>query len=183
MSVVSERPTIDYIRYLKNNLLDTYKYGDTCDIDYRKTIEEDLVSAFFKVGINAVSSIEIVSPLKNYTNLELNKIYSDNNIDCILSVAVIDANEMSEYIPQQTYTNYRSEYQNGQLISVPYSTLSGGYSVSYPKASFEIKIKDLKTGELALKSTANSEGDEFSDMKTISKSLTKKIVLEYQKKM
>jgi len=61
MSVVSERPTIDYIRYLKNNLLDTYKYGDTCDIDYRKTIEEDLVSAFFKVGINAVSSTEYVN--------------------------------------------------------------------------------------------------------------------------
>lgn len=28
MSVESEKPEIDYIRYLKNNLLDSYKYGD-----------------------------------------------------------------------------------------------------------------------------------------------------------
>ena len=28
MSIESEKPEIDYIRYLKNNLLDTYKYGD-----------------------------------------------------------------------------------------------------------------------------------------------------------
>lgn len=28
MAVESEKPEIDYIRYLKNNLLDSYKYGD-----------------------------------------------------------------------------------------------------------------------------------------------------------
>ena len=68
---------------------------------------------------------------------------------------------------------------NGKLTSVPYTTTSGGYSVSYPKASFDIILTDIKTGQIAFKATANSEGDEFSDMKTISKSLAKKIAEEY----
>ena len=28
MAIESEKPEINYIRYLKNNLLDSYKYGD-----------------------------------------------------------------------------------------------------------------------------------------------------------
>ena len=94
-------------------------------------------------------------------------------------MCIISAGENSAYIPQQTYINYSSQYVNGQLISIPYTTTSGGYSVSYPKADFEITLTDIVSGKLAYKATANSEGDEFSDMKTISRSLAKEIVKEY----
>lgn len=163
--------------------ISTYKkilvFGNTRDIDFRKTLEADLVNEFTSNGKNAVSRINIVSPLKEYTQNELNQIYAENEIDCIVSVSVIDASEESSYIPQETQINYKSQYVDGELVSVPYTTTTGGYSVSYPKASFEIVFVDTKTGELALKATANSKGDEFSTMKTISKSLAKKIVKEF----
>lgn len=165
---------IDFSNYQKMLIL-----GNSRDIDFRKTIETDLVTAFTEQSIGAVSSIELISPVKEYTDEEIQKILSENNIDGYLSVAVVTALEESAYVPQTSYTNYRSQYVNGQLISTPYTSTYGGYSVSYPKASFEIILTDIKTGQIAFKATANSEGDEFSDMKTISKSLAKKIVEEY----
>lgn len=169
-----KNPDIDFSNYQKMLIL-----GNSRDIDFRKTIETDLVTAFTEQSIGAVSSIELISPVKEYTDEEIQKILSENNIDSYLSVAVVTALEESAYVPQTSYTNYRSQYVNGQLISTPYTSTYGGYSVSYPKASFEIILTDIKTGQIAFKATANSEGDEFSDMKTISKSLAKKIVEEY----
>lgn len=169
-----KNPDIDFSNYQKMLIL-----GNSRDIDFRKTIETDLVTAFTEQSIGAVSCIELISPVKEYTDEEIQKILSENNIDGYLSVAVVTASEESAYVPQTSYTNYRSQYVNGQLISTPYTSTYGGYSVSYPKASFEIILTDIKTGQIAFKATANSEGDEFSDMKTISKSLAKKIVEEY----
>lgn len=169
-----KNPDIDFSNYQRMLIL-----GNSRDIDFRKTIETDLVTAFTEQSIGAVSSIELISPVKEYTDEEIQKILSENNIDGYLSVAVVTALEESVYVPQTSYTNYRSQYVNGQLISTPYTSTYGGYSVSYPKASFEIILTDIKTGQIAFKATANSEGDEFSDMKTISKSLAKKIVEEY----
>ena len=169
-----KNPDIDFSNYQRMLIL-----GNSRDIDFRKTIETDLVTAFTEQSIGAVSSIELISPVKEYTDEEIQKILSENNIDGYLSVAVVTALEESAYVPQTSYTNYRSHYVNGQLISTPYTSTYGGYSVSYPKASFEIILTDIKTGQIAFKATANSEGDEFSDMKTISKSLAKKIVEEY----
>lgn len=165
-----KNPDIDFSNYQRMLIL-----GNSRDIDFRKTIETDLVTAFTEQSIGAVSSIELISPVKEYTDEEIQKILSENNIDGYLSVAVVTALEESAYVPQTSYTNYRSQYVNGQLISTPYTSTYGGYSVSYPKASFEIILTDIKTGQIAFKATANSEGDEFSDMKTISKKLLKNI--------
>ena len=167
-------PDIDISNYKK-----IVVYGNSRDIDFHTTLETDLVNAFTEKNIFAVSSIELISPIKEYTAEEIHNIFIENSIDGYLSVAVVSATEESAYVPQRSHTNYRSEYVNGKLTSVPYTTTSGGYSVSYPKASFDIILTDIKTGQIAFKATANSEGDEFSDMKTISKSLTKKIAEEY----
>ncbi len=169
-----KNPDIDFSSYKK-----ILVFGNSRDIDFRKTIEADLVTAFNEQSIIAISSIELISPVKEYTDEDIKKILFDNNIDGYLSVAVVTASEESAYIPQTSYTNYQTQYINGQLVSVPYTSTYGGYSVSYPKASFEIILTDIKTGQIAFKATANSEGDEFSDMKTISRSLAKKIVEEY----
>ena len=169
-----KNPDIDFSSYKKILVC-----GNCRDIDFRKTLEADLVAAFTEKSILAVASIDIISPVKEYTPEELSNILARNNIDGFLSVEMLAAAEETTYVPQQTYTHYRSEYVNGKLITVPYTTTSGGYSLSYPKASFEIILTDISTGQIAFKATANSEGDEFSDMKTISKSLSKKIVEEY----
>ncbi len=166
-----------------NTHLSDYKtilvLGNLSDIELRKTLESDLVQEFAAKGIKAISYVNIISPLRNYSEDDLSQIYLENGIDAILSVALIDTTEQTMIIPQQTHVNYRSQYIDGQFISVPYTTTTGGYSVSSMNASFEIIIIDTKTRELVLRATANTEGDEFYNMKLISKSLSKKIVEEF----
>ncbi len=169
-------PDVDFSKY-KTILV----CGDCQDIEFRKALETDIVNAFTEKSITAISYITIISPVKEYTEEELKKIYSDNKIDAFLTVTIISSSKETVYIPPTTTTNYTSRYENGRLVQVPYTTTSGGYSVSYPKTSFEIILKDINTNEIAFKATAKSEGDEFSSMKTLSKSLAKEIVSEFMK--
>lgn len=154
-------------------------FANIKDIEIRKYLENKLVEEFTTRGKNAVSYISLFSPLKEYSTEKIINTLKEKNIGCYLEISIMDAKNNSAYVPQKTTTHYQSQYVNGQYISTPYTTTSGGYSVSYPTASFEITALDLQSGEVAMKATANSEGDEFSDMKTIMTSLTKKIVDEF----
>lgn len=167
-------PDVDFSNYKKIAV-----YGNSRDIDFRKTLENDLVNSFNSKNIDAVSIITVLSPVKEYTNEEISRIMNENEIDALLSVEVISVSEETAYVPQTTTTTYQSQYVGGQYVSVPHTTTSGGYSISRPRARFEIILTDIQSDETAFKATANSAGDEFSDMKTISKSLSEKIVEEY----
>lgn len=169
-----KNPDVDISKYKK-----IIVYGNTKDIEYRKTLEADITAAFKEKSIDAVSSIDIISPVKEYTQEEIKKIYIDNKIDSILTVAIIDVKTETVYVPPTNYTNYNTQIVNGVVVSTPYTTTTGGYSSSYSKITFEIILKDLKTGETAFKATANSEGSGLSNFDGISMSLAREIVLEY----
>lgn len=77
-----------------------------------------------------------------------------NKIDALLSAEVISSSKETSYV------------QIGNVFS----------PVSSPQISFEIILKDVKSGKIAFKLTANSEGDSMS---AISKSLAEKIVEIY----
>ena len=171
-----KNPDIDFSGY-KRILV----FANIRDIDFRKSLESELVTVFSEYAIDAVSSIELISPVKEYSEDEIKKILSDNLIDGYLSIEVIDSSNVSGYVPQTSYTNYQSQYVNGQLISVPYTTTYGGYAYSYLKSNFEIVLKDVRTGQIAFKATAKSAADDFGNMKNMAKSVSKKIGEEYIK--
>lgn len=154
-------------------------HGNSRDIDFQKTLESDLVNAFSEKNIQAVSSIKLMSPIKEYTVEEIQAIFSENEIDGHLYVAVVSAPDGAAYIAQMPQSTFPSQYANGKLSSSAYAAVSGGNAGAHPRASFDIILIDVKSGQIAFKATANSEGDEFSDMKNISKSLAKKIAEEY----
>ena len=155
-------------------------FANTQNLEFAKNFENSMVKAFSDNNIEAVSSLEILPPLKQYNNNEIDKIFLKNNIDSILSVVVISADKTNDfvYVPQRTQTHYRSQYINGQFISIPYTTTTGGYSytISALNVSFEIVFSDVKTNEIIFKSTAHSEGDDIS---AISDSLSENIIKEY----
>lgn len=170
-----QNPDIDFSQYKKIAV-----YGNIRDISFRKMLETDFTAAFTNQSINAIATSSIISPLKEYTNQEFFDLLSENAVDGLLSIEVISANRENGYVPLTTSTYYQSYYSVGQLNLAPFTTTSGGYVYSYPKASFEITLTDVKTGEIAFRSTANSRGDEFSDMKTISESIAENVVEEYK---
>ena len=79
MSVQSEKPEIDYIRYLKNNLLDTYKYGDGF------TIFKELIQNASDASSDSLK-VYVIDTLKNAQCAEALKttaivVYDDGHFD------------------------------------------------------------------------------------------------------
>ena len=53
-----------------------------------KTLEENIVKSFSNTGVMAIPKSEILSPLKEYSQSEINQLLIKNNIDGILSVTI-----------------------------------------------------------------------------------------------
>lgn len=79
MAIESEKPEIDYIRYLKNNLLDTYKYGDGFTI-FKELIQNasDASSDSLKVYVlDSLKNAQCAEALKTRAIV----VYDDGHFD------------------------------------------------------------------------------------------------------
>ncbi len=79
MAIESEKPEIDYIRYLKNNLLDTYKYGDGFTI-FKELIQNasDASSDSLKVYVlDSLKNAQCAEALKTRAII----VYDDGHFD------------------------------------------------------------------------------------------------------
>ena len=56
------------------------------DLEYRTSMENQLVSDFKKMGINSVKSLDIMSPVEKYSKDDLDSILQINNFDGILTL-------------------------------------------------------------------------------------------------
>ena len=79
MAVESEKPEIDYIRYLKNNLLDSYKYGDGF------TVFKELIQNASDASSDSLK-VYVIDTLKNTKCAEALRtpaivVYDDGNFD------------------------------------------------------------------------------------------------------
>lgn len=79
MAVESEKPEIDYIRYLKNNLLDSYKYGDGF------TVFKELIQNASDASSDSLK-VYVIDSLKNAKCAEALRtpaivVYDDGNFD------------------------------------------------------------------------------------------------------
>jgi len=154
-------------------------YATIQNIEWRKALEKIITDELANKGKNAVPSINIISPLKTYSQEEIISIYENEQIDCIISVSLLSASIENQYIPQTVHTYDTTRFNGEKIVSEQRSYTTGGYALSFPQASFEIIVSESKTNKIVMKSTAYSEGDEFSNMNTIFESLAKKIVEEY----
>lgn len=149
------------------------------DIGSVKTLEENIVKSFSNTGVMAIPKSDILSPLKEYSQSEINQLLMKNNIDGILSVTIASASKETDYIPQQSYTTYTTQYSNGMLVSVPNTTTYGGYTSTSLLYSFDVILEDAISGDIIIKATANSDGDFFS---AISNSLSSSVKNEVMMK-
>lgn len=129
-------------------------FSNTTDIDFRTKLESEIKENFSNYGKNAVESLTLVPPLKNYSLSEIYEICKKNNCDAILSIS-----QMS------------SEKEIAYIVS---------YGVAIPttdavRSSFDVQLTDLNDGMTILRSTVKSEGDTLA---AIRKSVSKKIVNE-----
>ena len=159
-----KKPDAELTKYKK-----TLIYVDIQDIQFRKLLEKDIEEQLAMQKKNIIKSIEIIPPLKEYSESDINKICRDNSIDSIIKISVISLS-----------TN------NGDSSSVfiPTGNFVWGLGSSDIKLTmaFDIIIYDVNNDEIVIRGTAKSEdeNDEIEDcMDNISKSLAKEIVEEF----
>ena len=143
------------------------------DIGLRKQTENAFLTQFNLLGINAVPSIELIPPLKDYTEQDLLKILEQNNIDGVLVVALQDYWTSQVYIPKRSLSQGSASLFGNSLYYQSYTQEYGGYYISKPRVKFEIRLFDVQTGQVAWLATSLTRGNAFADYNTLVTSLAK----------
>ncbi|MGL4987574.1 MAG: hypothetical protein ACRC5H_10645 [Treponemataceae bacterium] len=149
------------------------------NIGWRKNTEKYLLNEFSRNGINAISSLQIISPLETYTDKEISAIFEENKVDAILVINLVDSYEQKTYVPEQTTFSYQTYTRDNKVYVKQLVSTTPSYVRITPKAVFEMNLFELSSNKLTLKATANTTGGDFSGMDSILKSLAKKMVALY----
>ena len=143
-----------------------------CNIEnykYRKQLETEFQTQFSKNNIKSFKSLDFFSPLENYTEEELQKILSDNNIEILLEVILLS-------------TNAHNGDSNSFIMPMGGFFFGSGSTEVKVTIDFDISIYDIKSKETIFKGTATGEeeDDEISDcLEDIFESLAKDMVETY----
>jgi len=145
------------------------------DIGLRKQTENAFIVQFNLLGFNAIPSIELIPPVKVYSNQELLNIFEKNNIDGILVVGFQDFQTSELYIPR-SYSSYGNASMFGNSLSYQSHTQEyGGFYISRPRVKFEICLYD-KSGQVVWLATSLTRGNAFADYNDLANSLAEEIV-------
>ena len=146
------------------------------DIGLRKQTESAFIAQFNLSGINAISSIEIIPPVKNYDEQELLSILKQNNIDGVLVIALQDYWSSQTYIPKSSLSRGSASLYGNSLYYRNYTQEHGGYYISKPRVKFEIRLFDSRSGKVAWLATSFTRGNAFANYNTLANSLAQEVV-------
>lgn len=146
------------------------------DIGLRQQTENAFIEKFNLSSMNAISSIQIIPPVKDYNEEELINILEKNKIDGILVAGLQDYWTSQSYVPRSSSTHGTASSYGNYLYYRSYTQEYGGYYISKPNVKFEIRLFDRQSGQLAWLVTSVTKGNAFADYKTLANSLAKEVV-------
>ena len=146
------------------------------DIDLRKQTEDAFIAKFNLSGVNAISSMQRIPPVKDYSEQELLKILEQDKIDGILVVGLKDYWTSQTYVPKSSSSRGSASLYGNSLYYRSYTQEYGGYYISKPNVKFEIRLFDSRSGQIAWLATSLTKGNAFADYNNLANSLAKKVV-------
>ena len=146
------------------------------DIGLRKQTEDAFIAKFNLSGMNAISSIQRIPPVRDYDEQELLKILEQEKIDGILVVGLQDYWTSQSYVPKSSSTQGTASLYGNYLHYRSYTKEYGGYYISKPNVTFEIRLLDSKSAQIAWLTSSLTKGNGFADYNTLANSLAKKVV-------
>ena len=158
------KPNIELSKY--NNVL---VYSNIENYKYKKQLETEFQKQFSKNNIRSYKSIDLFSPLENYTESDFQSILTEKNIEIMLAVKILS-------------TNAQNGDSSSFMMPVGGFFFGGGSTEIKLTMDFDVSIYDIKSNEIIFKGTATSEeeDDEFSDcIENIFESFAKKMVETY----
>jgi hypothetical protein len=120
------------------------------DLEFKQKIENQLCEKLKEKGIESISSIGVIPPIRKYSDEEIIKILNENNIQGILVLKISDYNADSIYIPSNSETTQGRIYSIGNSINYTSTTKTNpGYSLKTLKSSFRFDLIDAESGKIA----------------------------------
>jgi hypothetical protein len=158
-------------------------YSANNDLRERNKIEERFVKKFAstKFTIEPISSLKYISPLKKYTDEELEKILNDSKAESVMIITITDTRDKKSYVPE-SYDTTISGYINGDYLDATQETTkSGGYYVHATDIKFELRILDVATGNTIWLANSLSFGTCYSSFKNMIDVVANKTFKQLQK--
>ncbi|MBA7540586.1 hypothetical protein ES705_32885 [subsurface metagenome] len=146
------------------------------DIGMRKQTEDAFIAKFNLSGVNAISSMQRIPPVKDYSEQELLRILEQDKIDGILVAGLKDYWTSQTYVPKSSSSRGSASLYGNSLYYRSYTQEYGGYYISKPNVKFEIRLFDSRSGQVAWLATSLTKGNAFADYNTLANSLAKKVV-------
>ena len=151
------------------------------DLQMQREFENEFASIFYSIKVDAFTGQEVIPPIKNYNEQELNKILNSYSIDGIIVVSFVDYFNTETYIPPSSKTTGTASIIGNYLYYKQQTQYYGGYNIIKPNMKFEIRLYDRKSGEIAWRATSLTRGNAFADINDLVSSLARttiKMLLE-----
>ena len=154
-------------------------FASSQDLSFKKTVEQAFFEAFFEKGYLSFQSIELLPPIRQYTNEEITKIYQNNNIDGLLIIIVMDEYSEKEYVPQISTTTTSKNIYGNKIYGQSQTYTSGGYYEEKPRIKCSIEVIDINNGATVWKATSLTSGNSYANTEIMMKSLALMASTEY----
>ena len=146
------------------------------DLETRRIAESSFVNKFNELGIEAVMAIDLIPPIKVYTEEEINKIINTNHIDGVLIATLTDYYTDQAYVPESSKTTGSATVYGNRIYGNSTTRKSGGYYINKPRVRFEVNIYTTTTGDIVWKATSFTRGNAFANQQTLLSSLADEVV-------
>ena len=158
--------------------------GISDNLQARVEFEETAVERFKENGINAVTGIDMFPPNmseEEQQSTNLIKIIKENELDGVITMALVDSDESSRYVPGESQSIPVGYRRFGKYYVRQYARIhTPGYYVPTKSYLIEAVLYDLKgelvEGKEAIVWTGQSSLVDPSSIESAAKSFTKKMV-------
>ena len=148
------------------------------DIGRRRQTEDAFVTRLSRSKIDALASIELIPPVRQYEEDELMGILKESGFDGILVAALEAYWTEDSYVPRSETTRSRTTLLGRTLHHESYTHEYGGYSISEPRMRFEIRLFDPESEKVVWMSTSLTRGEASTGFSRMAASLARGVVTQ-----
>ncbi len=156
--------------------------GSVDDLSDRLAIEKQMVKTLLENGVNAISSLSLLPPTRDFTLEQENKIFNNNNVEALALIQI----DNSGYMVSTEPISINTETRNKDGKKVKTTSVSGGGTEHKAFSQLRVSLIDLVTnktmwiGDVDARAFFDSIDPDW-DMELLLKASSKKIAKELLK--
>ena len=149
------------------------------DLSDRLAIEKQMVKTLLENGVNAISSLKLLPPTRDFTLEQENVIFNNNNIEALAVIQIDDSGYFVSTEPMSINTETRKKHGK----KVKRTTVSGGGTEHKAFSKLRVSLVDIESnksmwiGDVDARAFFDSIDPDW-DMELLLKASSKKIAKE-----